>query len=166
MFDDSKGMWEHIKFNEMSLENLLKAKKGYEREPSELAKGYLTSINIELQKRQSQNTQQFVESITQQMKYIHDWAKRKKFWENGKDRNDGEMISLMHSELSEALEGLRHGNPPSEHIPEFSAAEEEFADCVIRIMDICAARGYRLGEAILAKMAYNETRPEKHGKQF
>ena len=41
------------------------------------------------------------------------------------DRNDGELIALMHSELSEALEGLRHKNPKSDKIPEFSSVEEE-----------------------------------------
>lgn len=81
-------------------------------------------------------------------------------------RNEGEMIGLMHSELSEALEGLRHGNPPSEHIPEFNCMEEELADTVIRIADLCKAKGYRLGEAIEAKMAFNEGRPYKHGKKF
>jgi len=33
-------------------------------------------------------------------------------------------------------------------------------------MDMSAARGYRLAEAIAAKMDYNETRPQKHGKAF
>lgn len=87
----------------------------------------------------------------------------KGFWE--KPRTDIECIALIHSELSEAVEGLRHGNPPSDHIPEFSAAEEELADAVIRIADLCGARGWRLGEAIVAKMEFNLNRPHKHGKQ-
>lgn len=97
---------------------------------------------------------------------VHEIAKDKGWWDV-KERNNGELIALMHSELSEALEGLRHGNGPSEHIPEFNCAEEELADTVIRIADMCAARGWRLGEAIIAKMEFNEGRSHKHGgKKF
>lgn len=92
---------------------------------------------------------------------IHLTAVSKGWWE--KDRNDGEMIALMHSELSEALENIRHGCPPSDKIPEFSGVEEEYADCIIRILDASYKRGYRIGEAILAKMEHNKCRSYKHG---
>lgn len=113
-----------------------------------------------------ENDNIFIESFNSYANYIHKWAIKKGFWENGKDRNDGEMIALMHSELSEALESLRHGNPPDDKIPEFNGAETELADCIIRIMDTAAARGWNVAEAIVAKMAYNEKRPYKHGKNF
>lgn len=83
-----------------------------------------------------------------------------------RQQNDGEKIALMHAELSEALEGIRHGNPPSEHIPEFTAVEEELADVIIRIMDYAQARRFRVAEAVVAKMKFNATRPHKHGKTF
>ena len=98
--------------------------------------------------------------------YIHNWAIGKGFWEDGEKRNDGEMIALMHSELSEALEALRHGNPPDDKTPELSGVEAELADTVIRIMDYAAARGLNIGRAITVKMAFNEGRPYKHGKKF
>lgn len=81
--------------------------------------------------------------------------------------NDGEKIALMHSELSEALDALRHGNPPSDHIPEFSGVEEELADTIIRIMDYAQHKGLRVAEALIAKAAFNDARPYRHGgKRF
>jgi NTP pyrophosphatase (non-canonical NTP hydrolase) len=95
---------------------------------------------------------------------VHETARQHGFWDQ--ERNNGEMIALIHSEISEALEYIRHGNPASDHIPTFTGAEEEMADAIIRIMDMAYARGWRLPAAIVAKMAFNAAREYKHGKAF
>jgi NTP pyrophosphatase (non-canonical NTP hydrolase) len=80
-----------------------------------------------------------------------------------KQARTGLKLALIMREASEALEGVRAGNPPDSHIPEFSSEEAELADAVIRIMNLANSDGLRLAEAIVAKQEYNRTRPFKHG---
>ena len=103
----------------------------------------------------------FIQSFKDISCGIHETACEKGWWDD--DRSDGELLALIHSEVSEALEALRNGNPPDDKIPEFSGAEAELADVIIRIMDMAEARKWRVGEALIAKMQYNEGREYKHG---
>lgn len=89
------------------------------------------------------------------------------------ERNKGEQIALIHSELSEALEGVRKGLM-DDHLPELTGEEAEMADAVIRIFDYCGGHGIDLGRAITMKLAYNagradhkpENRVKAGGKKF
>lgn len=93
---------------------------------------------------------------------IHACNEVQGFWES---ENVGEKIALMHSELSEALEADRK-DLPSDHIAPFRGVEEELADCMIRILDFAGHFNLRLGEALVAKLHFNLSRPYKHGKDY
>lgn len=68
-----------------------------------------------------------------------------------------EKLCLVHSEVSEAMEGHRKGLP-DDKLPHRDMAEVELADAVIRIFDLAGAMGYDLGAAIAEKLVFNATR--------
>jgi NTP pyrophosphatase (non-canonical NTP hydrolase) len=75
------------------------------------------------------------------------------------ERNPGEMLALIHSEVSEMLEGVRKGGA-DKHLPHRRVEEVEAADVLIRLLDYCAYRKLDLGGAFVEKFNYNRTRQD------
>lgn len=81
-------------------------------------------------------------------------------------RTIGDLLMLMVSELSEAYEEHRKWHEPDEvyvHAGKPEGIPIELADCVIRILSFAGKHNINLQQAILDKMAYNETREHRHG---
>ena len=70
-----------------------------------------------------------------------------------------QKLCLIHSEISEAMEGHRKGLM-DDKLPHRTSVEVELADAVIRIADLAGALGLDLGGAIAEKLAFNATRPD------
>jgi NTP pyrophosphatase (non-canonical NTP hydrolase) len=130
-------------------------------------------------------------NINNLIELSHSTAKEKGFWDS-EERNKPELLMLIVSELAEALEALRkeHKSNPDivtslynsyleEPYPmdaetfktEFqnhvkNSFEDEIADTVIRLFDLCGGLGIDLETHILLKINYNKLRGYKHGKTF
>ena len=106
-----------------------------------------------------------MKSIQSLVEECHNIALQKDWWA-GEERNFGELLCLIHAEISETLEEYRNhkgfdeiyfnGEKP-EGIP------IELADVLIRIFDLCGKYDIPLEKAIDMKIEYNKTRPSRHG---
>lgn len=105
-------------------------------------------------------------------------------------RNMGEMLMLAVSELAEGLEAHRDGDPVvwEKHVqtcpwylgPPLARSDEtsctctpkpeglavELADCIIRCLDTLQSLDVDIDEVVASKMAYNASRPYKHGRAY
>lgn len=102
--------------------------------------------------------------------------KDKGFWD--KERNVGELLMLVTSELGEAMEAHRKGkfanwenyknsfDPTSFGHYVKDTFEDEIADAFIRLLDLSAGLGIDLEKHINAKVDFNKTREKLHGKLY
>ena len=102
-----------------------------------------------------------MKTITEWIEVCHKGAKDKGFWE--KERNVGEMLMLIVSELGEAVEAHRKGTHGMLTKDTF---EDELADTAIRLFDLCGGLGIDLEKQIEWKLAFNKSRAEKHGARY
>ena len=100
-------------------------------------------------------------SVNAWIKQCHELAREKGFWD--KERNVGEMLMLIVSELGEAIEAHRKDELGLEKKDTF---EDELADTAIRLFDLCGGLGIDLEKQIAWKMSFNQTRAPKHGKNY
>lgn len=105
-------------------------------------------------------------NLNEWAKEIHQNAVEHGWWEN--ERTLPEVLMLCVSELSEALEEDRAGNPLVWYgkgaKPEGVAVE--LADCMIRILDYCGRAGIDIENVVKIKHEYNKGREYRHGKRY
>jgi NTP pyrophosphatase (non-canonical NTP hydrolase) len=90
-------------------------------------------------------------------KEVHEYAKDKGWWD--RPRPIPELLCLLHSEVSEALEAYRNDIPnDASH-----GLAEELADLVIRVWDMSEALGLDIAKAVNEKHQKNLLRPYRHG---
>jgi len=100
------------------------------------------------------------------MSICHGIAARAGWW-NPEDPNTSKAnplhfsnkLCLIHSEISEAMEGDRKKSM-DDKLPHREMREVELADAVIRIFDLAGGYGLDLPGAIAEKLAYNAERAD------
>ena len=106
-------------------------------------------------------------TISEAIEISHKTAVSKGWWE--KERSIPEVLALIHSEVSEALEEYRQERPLNgTYCKSITPLKPEgftyeLADILIRVFDLAGGLRLPLEEALERKMKYNKTRPHRHG---
>lgn len=103
-------------------------------------------------------------AVTKAVQLVHSRNVAAGWWSDPKtgerkDRNVGELLCLVHSEISEAMEGHRKGLM-DDKLPHRPMIEVELADAVIRILDMAGGLGLDLGGAVAEKLEVNRHRAD------
>ena len=93
-------------------------------------------------------------SLNELAAVCHGIAREKGFWDE--ERNIGEILMLIVTELAEAMEAHRKQDEAN--------FKEELADTFIRLLDLCGGLKIDIEEEIYQKSLVNKKRPYKHGK--
>lgn len=118
---------------------------------------------------------QTVKNLTESANEIFEANRAKGFWDS--ERNVGEMLMLVVSELGEAIEAHRKNQMMADKPRDIftnewfkenvkDTFEDEIADAVIRLLDMSGGLGIDIGWHINAKLQYNALRPRLHGKTY
>jgi NTP pyrophosphatase (non-canonical NTP hydrolase) len=113
-------------------------------------------------------TREYSITLNQTAKRAHEMAVKKKFWV-GPAGEVSRKLLLIHAEVSEAAEELRRQDGGKARIGEGGKPEgiaSEVADVVIRALDLLYYLCPDVEDIVKAKMEYNSTRPDMHGKRF
>jgi len=91
----------------------------------------------------------------------------KGFWDDPNLAHPAIQIAKLHSEISEALECLRFGNPPDKNIRHYGGVDVQLSDALGILMGMEVGHGYKISEALLHKQYFNVGRERMHGgKEF
>lgn len=100
-------------------------------------------------------------SLEQMVKAVHHLNLKWWYDKDGQPikRNKGEMLMLIVSELSEAMEGDRK-NLMDDHLPSFDMETVEIADTLVRLLDYAGGHKKQIASAFYHKLQYNKTRKD------